>query len=47
MVSLTTPQVVLFGKDIARMADFYTAVAFEEVFRTSATGPRIRGSLDS
>ena len=38
MVVFTTPQVVLFSRDVERAADFYKAVGFEEVFRTPAAG---------
>lgn len=33
-----TPQVVLFSSDLARAAEFYMALGFEEVFRTPREG---------
>jgi catechol 2,3-dioxygenase-like lactoylglutathione lyase family enzyme len=41
----TTPQVVLFSKDLTRAADFYRRLGFEEVFRTPAEGPPIHVDL--
>ena len=40
-----TPQVVLFTRDIERAAAFYTALGFEEVFRTPPAGTLIHVDL--
>ncbi|GAB3779723.1 hypothetical protein GCM10027601_06470 [Nocardioides ungokensis] len=40
-----TPQVVLFSRDLAHAADFYSALGFEEVFRTPAEGSPIHIDL--
>ncbi|MFC4786220.1 VOC family protein [Nocardioides sp. MAHUQ-72] len=40
-----TPQVVLFSKDVANAAGFYTALGFEEVFRTPTEGSPIHVDL--
>src|SRR3954469_10735966 len=40
-----TPQIVLFAKDLARLADFYRALGFTEVFRTPSEGPAIHVDL--
>lgn len=40
-----TPQIVLFAKDLARLAEFYQALGFKEVFRTPAEGPVIHVDL--
>jgi catechol 2,3-dioxygenase-like lactoylglutathione lyase family enzyme len=36
-----TPQIVLFSRDLARAAEFYRALGFEEVFRTPSEGTPI------
>jgi catechol 2,3-dioxygenase-like lactoylglutathione lyase family enzyme len=46
MVTFGSPQVVLFGRDLERLAAFYTAVGFTEVFRTPAEGPPIHVDLE-
>ena len=40
-----TPQIVLFSKDLARTAEFYEKLGFEEVFRTPSEGPPIHVDL--
>lgn len=40
-----TPQVVLFSRDLAHAADFYTALGFEEIFRTPERGTPIHIDL--
>lgn len=45
VVTFRTPQVVLFSKDLARAAAFYTAIGFEEVFRTPTAGEPIHVDL--
>lgn len=40
-----TPQIVLFSRDLARAADFYRALGFEEVFRTPREGTPIHIDL--
>jgi catechol 2,3-dioxygenase-like lactoylglutathione lyase family enzyme len=40
-----TPQIVLFSSDLARAADFYRALGFEEVFRTPKAGTPIHIDL--
>lgn len=40
-----TPQIVLFTRDIDRAVTFYSALGFEEVFRTPAAGTPIHVDL--
>jgi catechol 2,3-dioxygenase-like lactoylglutathione lyase family enzyme len=40
-----TPQIVLFSRDLARTAEFYRALGFEEVFRTPSKGTPIHVDL--
>ena len=45
MATFKTPQVVLFSTDVARAAEFYRALGFEEVFRTPNEGAPIHIDL--
>lgn len=45
MATFSRPQIVLFAKDVARTADFYVALGFEEVFRTPTQGEPIHVDL--
>lgn len=45
MATFRTPQIVLFSRDPARTADFYTALGFDEVFRTPTEGDPIHVDL--
>lgn len=45
MSLLRTPQIVLFTRDIERAVAFYSALGFEEVFRTPSVGTPIHVDL--
>jgi catechol 2,3-dioxygenase-like lactoylglutathione lyase family enzyme len=45
MREFTSPQIVLFSRDIERAVDFYKAVGFEEAFRTPTEGAPIHVDL--
>lgn len=45
MPTFTTPQVVLFSKNVDRAASFYQAIGFSEVFRVPTHGSPIHVDL--
>lgn len=46
MTLFTSPQLVLFTRDIQRALDFYTALGFTEVFRVPSEGAPIHVDLE-
>lgn len=46
MSLFTSPQIVLFTRDITRAIDFYSAVGFTETFRVPAEGEPIHVDLE-